>query len=194
MQTPQNNHDFRSKQGQLVHVRQMAADDAPLLVDIFNHMSSDSRYKRFNQTLDSVVPNRVWEQALLIAQADPDKCQGLIALVDMPGQPAMPIGAVRFVETAPGEAEVAISLRDDFQNMGIGTQLMRLLALKARARGYRILTASIRNDNPAIWRVFSRLPFKVTRTPESSFSEVTIYLDMPQDPAHNAQKRAAATG
>jgi L-amino acid N-acyltransferase YncA len=84
------------------------------------------------------------------------------------------------VETDPGIAEVAISLRDDYQNIGIGRQLMRRLACEARDAGYRTLMASIRNDNPAIWKVFNSLPFEVIRVPEGSYSEVTIRLNRPE--------------
>lgn len=172
--------DFESKQGQLIRVRHITPGDAALLVDIFEHMSSDSRYKRFNQSLDSVVPDRVWREATKIVEADTDKKQGLLAFADLPDQAAVPVGAVRFVETGPAEAEVAISLRDDFQNMGIGTRLMHMLAREARDLGYVTLTASIRNDNPAIWRVFNSLPYEVVRTPEGSFSDITIRLDRPR--------------
>jgi L-amino acid N-acyltransferase YncA len=71
---------------------------------------------------------------------------------------------------------VAISLRDDFQNLGIGKMLMRRLAFAARDQGYRTLTASIRNDNPAIWRVFNSLPFAVQRVVEGSSSEIEVDL------------------
>ena len=179
MMIMQNKDDFVSKQGHEIRMRQIETGDTPLLVDIFDHMSSDSRYSRYNQTLDSVAPVRIWQEAIQIAYADADRNQGLIAFTDLPEEPAVPVGAARLVETAPGEAEVAISLRDDFQNMGIGTRLMQLLAREAQDSGYTKLTASIRNDNPAIWRVFKSLPFEVIRTPEGSYSEVTIRLERP---------------
>ncbi len=185
MITKQLNDSFYSKQGDLILVRRILGDDAPLLVDIFDHLSSESRYNRFNQTLDHVAPNRIWYEALRIAQADPSKNQGLIAFVDPPGQTAEPVGAARLVQTSPGEAEVSISIRDDFQGRGIGMKLMRLLALAARDQGYRRLTATIRNDNPAIWIVFSRLPFEVKRSPDGSYSDIEIFLSTPHEPAES---------
>lgn len=180
MTSIQYDADFKSKEGTLVRVRQMLPTDAPLLVDIFEHMGPESRYKRFNQTLDSVVPNRIWQEALHIAQADPQLSRGLIAFVDEQGRPSFPVGAARYVQTAPGTAEVAISIRDDFQDMGIGTGLMRLLADDARDNGYKELKATIRNDNPAIWLVFNRLPYGVSRTAEGAFATVIIDLSKPR--------------
>jgi acetyltransferase len=180
MNKTETNERFFSKEGHDIRVRRVEAADTRHLVDIFEHMSSESRYLRYNQSLDDVEPARVWEEATKIACADRDKNHCLIAFTDLPDGTSIPVGAARLVETDPGIAEVAISLRDDFQNIGIGRQLMRLLAFEARDAGYRTLTASIRNDNPAIWKVFNKLPFEVIRAPEGSFSEVTIKLDNSQ--------------
>lgn len=89
----------------------------------------------------------------------------------------VPIGAVRFVETSPEEAEVAISIRDDYQNKGIGSRLMRLLVDEAQILGYRHLIAGIQNDNPAIWQVFSSLPYEVKRSPKGYCSDIVISLN-----------------
>jgi len=167
---------FRSTANHLIHIRPLQPDNAPLLVDIFEHMTSESRYRRYHQTLDHVSANRIQQEALLIAQADPDKNRCLIAFTDLPGQAAVPIGAVRFVQTAADEAEVAISIRDDFQNMGIGTQLMRLLVEEARMLGLRRLTADIQNDNLAIWHVFKSLPYPLRRSPDGMNSTIMITL------------------
>lgn len=177
MNNLQVNERFFSKEGHEIRVRRVEASDTAYLVDIFEHMSSESRYKRYNQVLDDVEPARVWEEAKRIAGADAGMNRCLIAFTDLPEGTAVPVGAARLVETDAGVAEVAISLRDDFQNTGIGRELMRLLALEARDAGYKTLTASIRNDNPGIWKVFKSLPFEVFRVPDGSFSEVTIQLD-----------------
>jgi len=176
MISQQQTTTFHSSAGHLIHVRHLQPSDAPLLVDIFEHMTSESRYQRYHQTLDHVSANRVQHEALQIAQADPNKNRCLIAFTDLPGRTAVPIGAVRFVQTNPQEAEVAISIRDDFQNMGIGTQLMQLLAEEARVMGFRQLTADILNDNQAIWRVFNRLPYPVLRSPDGTNSNLIISL------------------
>ena len=176
MISQQQTTTFHASAGHIIHVRRLQSDDAPLLVDIFEHMTSDSRYRRYHQSLDHVSAGRIQQEALQIAQADPGKNRCLIAFTDLPGQSAVPIGAVRFVQTSPQKAEVAISIRDDFQNMGIGTQLMRLLAEEARALGFSWLTADIQNDNLAIWHVFKSLPYPVLRSPEGSHSNLMITL------------------
>ena len=170
------NNSFSAKDGHVIRVRELRPDDAALLVEIFEHMSPDSRFKRYNQALGDVAAVRVWQEAIQIAYGDAQKEYGLIALTNLEEKERVPVGAARLVETGPGVAEVAISLRDEFQNLGIGTRLMQMLAEKARELGFRELTASIRNDNPAIWQVFNSLPFEVKRVPEGGFSEITVSL------------------
>lgn len=171
-----NYYNFWSKNGQKIQVRHIRPDDAPFLVNVFNHMTSESRYRRFHQNLDNVHPSRVWREAQNIAQADPEKNRGLLAFTECPLEGKVPVGAVRIVEISPEEAEVAISIRDDFQNLGIGTQLMRLMADEAEFLGYKVLVADIQNDNPAIWEVFSNLPYAVERTPKGSYSDIVVKL------------------
>ena len=174
---------FRSRADHLVQVRPMRFDDAPLLVDIFEHMTAQSRYRRFHQTLEHVNPDRIRQEAINIAQAETSSNWGLIAFADLPDRQNVPIGAVRFVRTAPYEAEVAISIRDDFQNVGIGTQLMHMLAEAAHKMGLQRLVADIQNDNPAIWYVFKSLPYHVHRLPEGVCSNIVISLTSPRDMA-----------
>lgn len=177
MVVKENTYSFCSKSGEKILVRQLRSDDTHLLVDLFDHMTSESRYRRYHQTLDHVSPSRIWQEAQSIAQADPDLNHGLLAFVDDPGKGAVLVGAVRFVEASPSEAEVAISVRDDYQNQGIGTRLMRLLAGDAEVLGYLQLVADIQNDNPAIWQVFNKLPYKVVRSPNGHCSNIVIKLN-----------------
>ena len=181
MQVEDKTVTFRSRADHLVQVRPMRFDDAPLLVDIFEHMTAQSRYSRFHQTMDHVNPSRVRQEAINIAQADSSNNWGLVAFADLPDRQNVPIGAVRFVRTAPYEAEVAISIRDDFQNMGIGTQLMRMLAEEAHKMGLHQLVADIQNDNPAIWYVIKSLPYHVHRLSEGVYSNIVISLTSPRD-------------
>ncbi len=176
---------FYSQASHLVRARPLHQEDAPLLVDIFQHMTPESRYRRFHQTLDYVNPVRVLQEASSITQADPQRNWGLIAFTDLPDQKDVPIGAARFVRTKPNEAEVAISIRDDFQNLGIGSQLMRHLAAAAVEMGLQRLIADIQNDNAAIWRVFNSLPYQVLRIPDGVYSNIVISLTSPRDPAES---------
>lgn len=167
---------FLTKDSQPIAVRSMVSGDTELLIDIFEHMSSESRYRRFHQTVDHVSANRIWQEAYQISHSDPAKSFGLIAFAFDALANQFPVGIARFMDSGPGEAELAISVRDDYQNLGIGTNLMRLLADEAKNKNYRRLMASIQNDNKAIWRVFQHLPYHIFRTNEGGFANIIIIL------------------
>ena len=69
------------------------------------------------------------------------KSHGLLAFCDMAERPDVPVAAARYVYTDAGEAEIGISVRDDMQGLGIGTQLMGLLLDEARRAGVERLVA-----------------------------------------------------
>ncbi len=168
------NDTFKTKDGMTVRARPLLPTDAPYFVDIFKHMSPDSRYSRFHQSLDDVALERVWAEAESIAHTQAQA--GFIAFADLPDQLNAPIGAARYVETGDGAAETAVSVRDDMQGQGIGTQLMALLAEEARARGVDKLTAMIQSSNKAIIRVLNRLPYRYERTAVGADTEVVLDL------------------
>lgn len=167
---------FETKSGLKVRVRAIEPRDTPYLVDIFEHMGSESRYRRFHQTLDNVSPTRVWTEAERIAHADPETSEGLIAFAELPGEGDVPVAGARYIRLEPQVAEVAISVRDDLQNIGIGSQLLQLLVEEAKADGIHKLVATVQNSNKPMWHILNKLSYAMTRTPQGAVSDVEIDL------------------
>lgn len=173
---------FYTKQGELIWLRPLAATDAPLLVDVFEHMSSDSRYRRFQTPVDNPSESQVWRVAREIAGMPPDKQYGLICFHHVPDEGDVPVGAARYVLVEPGVAEAAMSVRDDMQGQGIGTHLLLLLVEEARARGVKSLIASVQNNNKAMWAVFAKVPYHLERELDGNSSNIILNLTRPRSP------------
>ena len=169
-----------AKNGTAVRVRLIRPDDVQNLITIFEHMGPESRYQRFHRNLEHPSEAQVLAEAERIAQAAPDRQEGLIAFADLPGEPAAPVAGARYVVLEPGMAEVAMSVRDDCHGLGIGTRLLQLIVERAREAGLRCLTGEILNDNEAVWIVLKRLPYRVTRRPQGLYSTVEIDLTKPE--------------
>ena len=136
MNTKHPMHSFCTKTGLMVCVRRLQADDARFMIDIFDHMGPESRYQRFGRTIGDVSRERVWQEAQEMTRLlAGGKSNGVIAFCALPGKGIQPLGAARYVRTTSREAEVSVSVRDDFQGMGIGTHLVRLLVEIARENG-----------------------------------------------------------
>lgn len=184
MNTRAYTHLIRAKTGDVVGVRPLGPEDADLLVDIFDHMGSWSRYQRFHQSVDHVSEARAREVAEEIVRPDGTRKWGVIAFSIMPDGADVPIGVARYmeIEDEPQEVEVAISIRDDYQNRGIGTQIMAITVEHARQAGFLRVVASIQNDNQSVWRVFERLPYTVARRPDGTMSDITVDMTAPREP------------
>ena len=163
---------FRAKNGRLIHIRPLQHDDAEFLVSIFENMGSDSRYHRFHQPLDNLSPNRVQREAAQMVELVRNNSFGLIAF-----DGDMPVGAARYVVFEDGDrAETAVSIRDDYQNSGIGTKLMALLAQEAQRRGLHQLIANVQALNKAALRILDKLPFAHSQQLDGPVMVVVIEL------------------
>ena len=167
---------FRTTDGQLVRVRRMLPADVNLLVDIFRHLSADSTYLRFREPATQLPPLRILEEARALAQAGYSQGKGFLAFVDLPERRGVPIAGARYIRTGEDIAEVAITVRDDFQNKGVGTQLLRIIIDEARRDGIRYLVAHVSAQNRAALKLLQRYPFPQQRTYDGS--EITIIVDI----------------
>lgn len=167
---------FAARSGETIRARPLLPEDAPYLVDLFENMGADSRYHRFLQTVENVEMERVWSEAERIASGTAVDSRGFIAFCDMAERPNVPVGAVRFVRLDSGDAELAISVRDDMQGKGIGTELMLMLVDEAEFEGVERLVAVVQNDNAGVWAILRKLERPMDRVSDGSSTEVVIHL------------------
>lgn len=158
-------------------MRRLRPDDAPYLIALFEKLSDESRYSRFQQRFDASDMDRIWTQAEQIAAGVRSDAVGLLAFADLPDHPDAPIAAARYVHTAGDEAEVALTVADEFQGEGLGTELALRLIDLAKQDGIRRLVGVVLNDNKAVWSLLRNLPYEVTRRLEGSDTLIAIHVD-----------------
>lgn len=182
---------LQTRTGLTIHVRPLMALDAPYLVDLFENMGSDSRYNRFLQPVDHVGMERVWEEAENIAQKTVSASYGVVAFADLPARDDAPVAAARYVMVSSGQAEIGVSVRDDMQNKGIGTALLRLLIDNAARSGVVQLIGTVQNSNTAMWSMLSKLGYRLERQSEGSYYQITINIHETDNREHDFQDAAA---
>jgi RimJ/RimL family protein N-acetyltransferase len=128
-----------------VLIRQVQPADAPLLADGFAWLSDRSRRMRFLYRKDSLSA----AELRYLTDIDHHDHEALGALDHLGGRG---VGVARYVrDTAdPQAAEIAVTIVDDWQGRGLGTELFARLSERARAAGIRRFTALVAEDNAAM--------------------------------------------
>ncbi len=167
---------FMAKDGIPVWVRLLRRKDAHHLVDLFEHMGPESRYRRFHQAADNVPVSQVWAEAERIATAVPDEQLGLIAFSTLPDEGEVAVCVARIVWLSDETAEVAMSVRDDRQGQGIGKRLLTMVLELAQISGAETIVGTVQNNNKPMWHLFDKLPYPMQRVIDGAESEITLDL------------------
>jgi EmrB/QacA subfamily drug resistance transporter len=133
------------RDGSKVVIRQVRSADAPLLADGFARLSPQSRRLRFLYRKDELTP----AELRYFTDIDHHHHEALGALDHTGGRG---VGVARYVRdtTDPQSAEIALTIADDWQGRGLGTELLAQLSGRARAAGIRRFTALVSADNAAM--------------------------------------------
>jgi MFS family permease len=133
------------RDGSKVVIRQIRSADAPLLADGFARLSPESRRLRFLRRKDGLSA----AELRYFTDVDHHHHEALGALDHTGGRG---VGVARYVrDTAdPQSAEIALTIVDDWQGRGLGTELLAQLSGRARAEGIHRFTALVSADNAAM--------------------------------------------
>lgn len=173
---------FTTKTGVKIKVYRIKPQDAVNLMDLFDHLSTQSRYQRFNEMLTNPDPDLVWQTAQRMATVDPKAGSAWLAFADLPGEPNAPVAGARYMRLPDRRsAEASIAVRDDLHQQGIGAELLLFLARHARNNGIERLVATFDTGNKGVWRLVRNAPYVVVTTVHGSETEVTIDLKQPVD-------------
>ena len=139
--------------GRRVQIRPIAPGDGPALSAAYDHLSDETKYKRFM----AVKPHLTGTDVRYLTETDGARHVALVA--NPVGQPSEILGVARFVriESDPLTAEFAIVVGDPFQADGLGSALMERLAAEAVARGVTRFIATMLADNVAAHKLTHRL-------------------------------------
>ena len=121
-----------------VRLRPLGPGEDWVVREVFAGLSPESRLRRFHAPVPRLSPTMV------ARLADVDGRRHLaVAAEELGGDGWRPIGVARLVGTAPGQAELAISVVDARQGQGVGRRLLEDLRHRAAALGIVEITGSI---------------------------------------------------
>ena len=85
-------------------------------------------------------------------------------------------GGGRYIVVQPGQAEIAFIVVDAYQGQGIGTILMRHLAVLARDAGLKELVAEVLPENTAMLKLFKKFGFRTDSKKSPQVVHLTLQL------------------
>lgn len=142
------------RDGTKVLVRMVEAGDKDGFAEAMDRLSSRSRYLRFHSGVE-----RLSERQLeYLTEVDQHDHVAWVAVTSEQGRD-VGIGVARFVRVdgEPEVAEAAITVLDEFQNRGLGTVLLGVLAAAAARRGITVFRSYVLGDNTDMLKLFEAL-------------------------------------
>jgi acyl-CoA hydrolase/ribosomal protein S18 acetylase RimI-like enzyme len=140
-------------------LRPVKISDEPLLKDFFYSLSDKSLYRRFISVRKDMPHERLQEFVVI----DYTKEMVILAVIKQ-GQKEEVVGVGQYaIEEPTHTAEVALVVRDDYQNMGIGTELLSYLTYLAKRRGLLGFTAEVLVENQPMLSLFEKIGFDIEK-------------------------------
>ena len=163
--------------GTQLYLRPIQLGDAVYFIDIFHHLSSNSRYQRFLRPVDYASAEEVSETAEQMVNDTIRNGHGVLAF----NADGVAVGGARYFFLEDGtSAEFAISIRDDMQRKGMGSRLMAALVDMAQQDKLQTLIGIALAENHGVQGLLNRTGLPLTQ--ENAGPEVTYYLHLQGKP------------
>lgn len=154
-----------------LEIRPIAPDDKQALLEGFERLSPQSRYRRFLSPHEKLTDREL----RYFTEVDHHDHEALVALDPASGAG---VGVARFVRSAedPTSAELAVAVIDDWQRQGVGTRLVTALAERAREEGITSFTALVLADNELMLNLLGEVGEISVGDDEAGAVQVTVEL------------------
>ncbi len=137
------------RDGRRVEIRALKPEDQAEFLAAVGRTSTQALYRRFfsakRQFTDAEVD--------FFVNVDFRDHVALVAVVEEQGRATI-VGGGRYITVEPGRAELAFMVVDAYHGKGIGSALMRHLAIVARAAGLQEFVADVLPENASMLKLF----------------------------------------
>jgi acetyltransferase len=164
--------------GTVVRMRFIAPSDKALLAAGLAALSPQSRRQRF------LTPKSRLSEAELRYFTEVDGCDHVAIVAVHADDPARFAGVARFVRDPEDseQAELAVTVCDELQGMGLGRALGAALADVAKSLGVRRFTASLLGTNGAAHHLFTSISRRVQTSHSQGVADLVAELETREHP------------
>lgn len=168
---PEELENYRStKSGMEILLRPVKISDEPLLKDFFYSLSDKSLYRRFISTRQDMPHDRLQDFVII------DHTKEMVILAIIPeGERELLAGVGQYsINKGAHNAEVAFVVKDEYQNQGIGAELLTYLTQLAKRQGLHGFTAEVLAESRPMLHLFEKMGFDMERGISSGLCELIM--------------------
>ena len=156
-----------------VFLRPVKISDEPLIKDFYYSLSDKSIYRRF-MSVRRHLPHEELQKHFVVI--DYTREMVLLAIIEQ-GDREKVVGMAQYCLLEDSmAAEVSIVVRDDYQKMGIGFEMLSHMISTAKSEGLHTIVADILPDNTAVFRLIEKLDLHYERKWESGVIHLEISM------------------
>ncbi len=166
---------FRTtRSGLNILLRPVKIGDEPLMKDFFYALSHESMYRRFMSARMDMPHERLQEFGIV----DYGNSMMILAIVEGDSKETIAAIGQYEIEEKLHTAEVALVVKDEYQNMGVGHDLLTYLTRLARRRGLLGFTADVLVENKPMLNLFKNMGFDMEkRSDEGAYEMRMMFRD-----------------
>jgi acetyltransferase len=171
---PFTNKAYALGDGNHYQIRPIQVEDQEVIIQLFNHLSPESRYLRFAHAI-SKLPDDFLDDILHL---DYKKEMALLAVMTSHTGTEEIIGIARYV-TPPNQnaCEFSLSVSDNYTTHGVGTHLMLDLIEHAKKNGLQEMIGYVLSKNSRMLHLVSDLGFQIhSQDDDPDFKTVSLPL------------------
>jgi len=148
-----------TKTGFRIFFRPIKISDESLLKAFIYSLSDQSMYRRFISVRKDMPHERLQEMVII----DYTQETAILAVVGSEENEQIVAVGRYFIDPSSHTAEVAFAVRDDYQNRGIGSELLSYLTYLAKRQGLLGFTAEVLAENEPMLHVFEKGGFAMEK-------------------------------
>ncbi len=153
-----------TRTGLEIFMRPIKPEDATLLLDLIDSLSTKTKYYRFFSPL-KVLPRH---QLIKFTQVDYNRDMALVAL-DQTEPEGKLLAVARFVSKPDqSDAEFAVVVRDEWQGKGVGRVLLENLIVFALDKKIESMSGSVLAENYNMLSLAHKLGFHLSKIPDEN--------------------------
>ena len=149
-----------TKSKDVILLRPVRISDEAALKDFFYSLSEDTLYKRF-MSARKAMPHEQLQRSFVVI--DYTREMVILAVFEQEGREVIAGVAQYRGHEGSHTAEVALVVKDEHQNRGIGTELLTHISYIARKQGLLGFTAEVLRDNRAMLHLFEKAGYTIER-------------------------------